>query len=100
MASAVGTSMISLVDSGICPSALIGPRHPAADSGDDLVGDGAQPLAPLLGGGLAVVARPEQHDLVPGLDRLVTEVDHELGHAHGPGDVPAAAAGPGPRASE
>ena len=57
-----------------------------------LVGDGAEGLAPLLGGGLAVVPRAEQHDFLAGRHRLVAEVDDELIHAHRARDGPPAAA--------
>ena len=45
------------------------PRDPAADAAHDLVGDGAEPLGPLVGGDLVVALPAEQHDLVADLDR-------------------------------
>src|SRR5208282_1960419 len=77
----------SLVD-----TARIGPRDPGPDAGGDLVGDGAERLAPLLCGGLAFVPWAEQHHLIARCGRLVTEVDHELIHADRTRDRPAAAA--------
>ena len=70
----------------------IGSRDPSPDAGRDVIGDGAERLAPLLGGRLAAVPRAEQHHLVAGRGRLVAEVDDELVHADRARDRPAAAA--------
>src|SRR5215472_15300350 len=67
-------------------------REPGPDAGRDVIGDGAERLAPLLRGRLAVVPGAEQHHLVADRGRLVAEVDHELVHADRARDRPAAAA--------
>src|SRR5262249_40229911 len=72
----------------ICYSRVASGR-PAAEPGHDLIGDRSQRVGPVLGGGLARVAGPEQHDLVPLLGGLRPEVHHELVHAHRPRRPPA-----------
>src|SRR5687767_609288 len=68
-------------------SANVRPRHPpAAHAGHYLVGDRVDRSRPVLGGRLAPVARAEQHDLVAVAHLGVTDVDHELVHAHPPRD--------------
>ena len=68
----------------------VDPGDPRADPGDDLVGDGAGRVGPVLRGRLAVVAGAEQHHLVARRDVVVAEVEHELVHADPAGDGPAA----------
>ncbi len=66
---------------------------PAPDPGDNLIGNGAEGLAPVLGRGLAAVAGAEEQRFFTGRHRLVAEVDDELVHADRPGDRPPAATG-------
>src|SRR5439155_11598353 len=56
---------------------------PPAEPDHDLIGDRAEGVRPVLGGGLARVTGPEQHHLVPLLGGLLAEVHDELVHAHG-----------------
>ena len=63
--------------------------HPGADPRDDLVGDRAERLGPVVGGRLAPVPRTEEHDLVALAHRVVADVEDELVHAHGARDGPA-----------
>src|SRR6185437_16262755 len=44
---------------------MVRPLHAGADAGDDLIGNGAEGLAPLLGGRFPLVSWSEEHDLVP-----------------------------------
>src|SRR6266545_1623628 len=63
------------------------PRH-------DLVVDGADRRGPVVGGGFAVVARPEEHRDVTGRHRVVAAVQHDLVHADPAGDGPPASGKP------
>src|SRR5690349_18231025 len=58
----------------------VGAGHPGADAGHDLVGDGAEPFAPLGGGDLVVALAADEDHLVVGLGRHVAEVDEQLVH--------------------
>src|SRR6185437_1468475 len=71
---------------------MVRPLHAGADAGDDLIGNGAEGLAPLLGGRFPVASWSEEHDLVPLRYWLVAEVDNQLVHANRARDRPAAAA--------
>src|SRR5690242_21949599 len=53
---------------------------------DDVIGQGAEQVRPLLRGRLAGVPWPEQYDLISRLDRQVARVDHALVHADRPRD--------------
>src|SRR5215469_3536773 len=54
---------------------------------DDLVGDRAERLGPLLGRRLAAVAVAEQHDFVPDLGRAGAEIKDDVVLVDGPGDL-------------
>src|ERR1700722_1458078 len=64
----------------------VAPRNLAGEPGHDLVGQGAEGVGPLLRGGLARVAGPEQDHLVVGLGGQVADVDHHVVHVDGAGD--------------
>src|SRR5580704_1872421 len=76
----------------VCYS-TVSSRYSAGKVRHDLVGNRAQGVRPLLGGGLSGVARAEQHHLVAGLSRLGPEVQHGQVHAVGVGHGPPLTAG-------
>src|ERR1700758_5664827 len=71
----------------------IGPGDAPPGTGDHFVVDGAEQIGPVLGGGFAAAAGPEQDRLVAfdDIDRTGTQVDEELVHADPPDAGPSPA---------
>src|SRR5699024_8493643 len=63
--------------------APVGAWDPGGDPGDDLIGDGAGRIGPVLSGGLTAGSRAEEYRPVPSADRRTvrSQVEGELVHA-------------------
>src|SRR5580704_2501393 len=71
---------------GHCYSA-VSSRHLTGKPGDDLVRQRAKQVCPLLRRWLSLVTRPEQHDFVARLSRLVPQLENDLVHVDGARDL-------------